>query len=109
MLKNTKTIVKFIKRLAMRTIVFILVMLVIAAIWQAVTPLINNNLALSQMENDDFAFAIMDTFNRIKPVASTIYTLVILWFVYTLGRDTYKFVKNNNTANKIISTNEKEN
>lgn len=90
---QTKTIAKFVRRLVTRIIIFTFVMIVVAAVWQAITPLVNNNLALSQMENDDFAFVIMNTFNRIKPIASAIYTLIILWFVYTLGRDTYKFVK----------------
>jgi hypothetical protein len=72
-------------------------MLVIAALEQ---PIITNEIAMGQMQNDDTMFVIMDMYNRLKPVFSTAYTLAIILFVCTLGRDTYKFVKNNNNNEK---------
>jgi type III secretory pathway component EscS len=93
---RTKEIAKFVRRLAIRVIIFTFVMIVVAAVWQSVSTIISNYIAMTQMQNDDLAFVIMNVYNRVKPIGVGIYGLIILWFVYTLGRDTYKFVKKNN-------------
>ena len=101
---------QFVKKMIRRTLIFTIIMVIIAAIAQAMSPVISNSLALTQMQNDNVMFVIMDTYNRIKPIFNTLYSCVILWFVYTLGRDTYKFAKTiNNSANNVNGTNEKEN
>ena len=101
---------QFIKKTIRRTLIFAFVMIVVAAIGQSMSPIISNELALTQMQNDNAMYVAMNTYNRIKPIFNSLYSCVILWFVYTLGRDTYKFVKiNNNTANNVNGTNEKEN
>lgn len=97
---RTKVIAKFVRRLAIRVIIFTFVMIVVAAVWQSVSTIISNYIAMTQMQNDDLAFVIMNVYNRVKPIGGGIYGFIILWFVYTLGRDTYKFVKNNNNIEK---------
>lgn len=99
---------QFVKKTIRRTLIFTIVMAVIAAIGQSISPVVSNNLALTQMQNDNTMFAIMSTYNRIKPIFNGLYSCVILWFVYTLGRDTYKFAKTTN-SNNDATTNEKEN
>jgi hypothetical protein len=90
---------QFVKKTIRRTMIFAIVMIIVAAISQSMSPVISNSLALTQMQNDNVMFVIMDTYNRIKPIFNALYSCVILWFVYTLGRDTYKFVKTINTNN----------
>lgn len=97
---RTKEIAKFVKRLAIRTIIFAFVMVIVAAVWQSVSTIVTNHIAMSQMQNDDLIFVVMNVYNRIKPIGGIIYSLIILWFVYTLGRDTYKFVSINNNRNE---------
>ena len=94
---------QFVKKTIRRTMIFAIVMIIVAAISQSMAPVISNELALTQMQNDNVMFVAMNTYNKIKPIFNALYSCVILWFVCTLGRDTYKFVKNINT------TNEKEN
>ena len=93
---RTKEIAKFVRRLSIRIVVFAFVMIVVAAVWQSASTIVTNYFAMTQMQNDDLAFVVMNVYNRVKPIGGGIYGLIILWFVYTLGRDTYKFVKNNN-------------
>ena len=95
---------QFIKKTARRTLIFVIVMFIVAAITQSISPVITNQMALTQMETSNELFIAMNTYNKLKPVVTIIYSCVILWFVCTLGRDTYKFVKNVNNAE-----NEKEN
>ena len=97
---KTELTKQFVKKTIRRTLIFVLVVSIVTAISQAMSPVISNELALSQMQNDDFMFVVMDTYNRIKPIFNMLYSCVILWFVYTLGRDTYKFVKTINTEIK---------
>lgn len=91
---------QFVKKTIRRMMIFAIVMFIVAAISQSMSPVISNSLALTQMQNDNVMFVVMDTYNRIKPIFNALYSCVILWFVYTLGRDTYKFVKTINTENE---------
>jgi lipoprotein signal peptidase len=101
---KAELIKQFVKKTIRRTLIFAFVMIVVGAVGQSMSPVISNEMALTQMQNDNALFVIMSTYNRIKPIFNALYSCVILWFVYTLGRDTYKF------ANNIKNTeNEKEN
>ena len=103
---------QFVKKTIRRTLIFAIIIIVVAAIGQSITPVVDNSMALTQMENSDEMFVLMNTYNKIKPIFNALYSCVILWFVYTLGRDTYKFVKTINTNNSndyATTTNEKEN
>ena len=91
---------QFVKKTIRRTVIFAVIMVIIAAISQSISPVISNELALTQMQNDNAMYVAMNTYNRIKPIFSTVYSCVILWFVCTLGRDTYKFAKTINTENE---------
>lgn len=98
---RAELIKQFVTKMVRRTVIFTIIMIVVAAISQAMSPIITNNMALTQMENDNMTFVIMDTYNRIKPIFNALYSCAILWFVCTLGRDTYKFAKTiNNTENE---------
>lgn len=109
---KTELTKQFVKKTVRRTLIFAFVMIVVAAIGQSVSPTITNELALGQMQNSNEMLIIMNTYNKIKPILDTLYSCVILWFVYTLGRDTYKFAKTistNNSNDYAATTNEKEN
>ena len=95
---------QFVKKTVRRTFVFVFIMIVVSAISQSLAPVITNELALTQMENSNELFILMNTYNKIKPIFNALYSCAILWFVLTLGRDTYKFAKSINNIE-----NEKEN
>lgn len=102
-MKN-ELIKQFAKTMIRRTFILVLIMVVVTAVSQSIAPIVDNSMALTQMENNDLMFVAMSTYNRIKPIFNALYSCIILWFVYTLGRDTYKF---NKSINNI--ENEKEN
>lgn len=92
---------QFVKKTIRRTMIFAIVMFIFAAISQSMSPVISNSLALTQMQNDNVMYVVINTYNKIKPIFNALYSCVILWFVCTLGRDTYKFAKTvNNTENE---------
>lgn len=97
---RTELTKQFVKKTIRRTTIFVLVMIIVAAIGQSISPVVSNNMALTQMQNDNVMYVAMNAYNKIKPIFNALYSCVILWFVYTLGRDTYKFAKTINTENK---------
>lgn len=101
---KAELIKQFVKKTIRRTFIFAIVMIIISAIAHAISPIITNEMALTQMQNSNELFILMNTYNKVKPIFNALYSCVILWFVCTLGRDTYKFAKTFNTT-----VNEKEN
>ena len=99
---KTELVKRFIKKIIVKIIIFTLIMSMVSIVGQSISSIVGNYVAMGQMQNDDFSFVIMNVYNHSKLIFNTAYTIVILWFVYTLGRDTYKFVK-------INKNNEKEN
>lgn len=101
---------QFLSKMIRRTFVTVFVIFIISTIIHSLEPIIANELALTQMQNDNAMYIIVSVYNRLKIVYSIAVTGIILRFMYTIGRDTYKFAKTiNNSANIVNGTNEKEN
>lgn len=92
----------FAMKIALKAIIFALIMFGVAAVSQAISPVVSNELALTQMQNSNEMYILMDTYNKIRPIVSVAYTGIILLFICTIARDTYKFVKNMNENEKEI-------
>lgn len=88
------TLKKFITKTIMKVIVFMFAMIIIGSIMQSMSPVISNEMALTQMENSNEMYILMNTYNKVRPIANAVYSGIIIFFVYTIGRDTYKFTKN---------------
>ena len=98
-MKN-ELIKRFTKKTVMRIIIFAFVMFVLSAIAQSVSPIVTNEMALTQMDNANEIFIMMNVYNKFMPVVNIAYSLVTLWFTYTIARDICKFVKTINTNNE---------
>ena len=57
------------------------------------SPIINNELALGQMQNSNELYLLMETYNKVRPFISVIYGLVTILFVSTTVYDIYKFIE----------------
>ena len=99
---RTELTKQFVKKMVGRVLIFVFVMIIMTAIGQSISPVISNELAMTQMQNSNEMFVLMNTYNNVKPIINITYSCVILWFMYSLGRDTYKFAKtiNNNEHKK---------
>lgn len=56
-------------------------------------PVIDNELALGQMENSNELYLLMEAYNKVKHYVSVIYGFVTALFAGTTIYDTYKFIK----------------
>ena len=79
-----KTTIKVIAYAIISTIVFSLL----------TNPVINNELAMGQMQNSNELYLLMETYNKLKPFVSIIYGFIAAVFAGTTISDTYKFFKN---------------
>ena len=95
------------KKFVIKTIVKIFALAIISTIALTLlrSPVITNQIALGQMQNDDIAFVIMDNYNRLLPIVTVAYGVITLGFVGEIAYDSYKFIK---TKTKEKKENEKD-
>ena len=90
----------FVKRTITRIVVFTVLMIIVSAVLQSVSPVVSNQMALGQMQNSDEMFVLMETYNKVRPITNAAKVGIILWFTCTIARDTYTFVKLTKIENK---------
>lgn len=98
-MKN-RLISHFIKKTAVKVIIFAVLMFIVAAVGQSASPVISNSMALGQMQNSDEMYILMDTYNRVRPIVSVAFAGIILLFTGAIARDIFKLVKTINTENE---------
>ena len=92
----------FIRRLIARTILFGFGMFLIWLPMQVLAPVINNEIAMTQMENSNTCLVLAQSYEKIKPLVHIAKTLIIAWFGTFTAIDIYKFAQH-------VHENEKEN
>lgn len=83
------------KRFVFKTVVKIIIFAIFSVIVSTLLygPIITNELALTQMEQSNELYMLMETYNRLRPLLSIIYGFITTYFVGTTVYDTYKFIK----------------
>jgi hypothetical protein len=56
-------------------------------------PIITNELALTQMENSNELYMLMESYNKLRPILSIVYGLIASVFVGTTIYDIWQFIK----------------
>jgi hypothetical protein len=82
---------RFITKTITKVIIFAIVSIIAMTFLES--PIISNQVALGQMENSNELFMLMETYNKIRPIISVIYSCIVIWFIGTVGYDIYKFIK----------------
>ena len=82
---------RFIYRLIIKIIIFTIFSVIVSTLFYG--PIITNELALTQIEQSNELYMLMETYNRLRPFISIIYGLIIAYFVGTTIYDIYKFIK----------------
>ncbi len=83
------------KRTIIKTIALIIVLMIISTIVNH--PVLNNDLAMTQLENDDSLFIAWDTYNRVRSVLPVVYTFIGIIYIVGIGADIHKFIKTKET------------
>ena len=85
---NTK---RFIYKTVLKIAIFVLFSVIASTLLYG--PIITNELALTQMENSNELYMLMESYNGIRPILSIVYGLIAFLFVGTTIYDIYKFIK----------------
>lgn len=85
---------RFVMKLTIKIITFLIISIAVFTILNH--PIINNELAIGQMENSNETYIFMESYHRFKNIVSIIYACVYGLFAGTVMYDLYKFVKTKN-------------
>lgn len=85
---------KFIAKHLFRLIFYAILSFIVYVMLQ--TPIVDNSVALGQMQNDNAMYIAMDVYNKIKPVTEFIYKCITVWFAGSFVNDLYKLIKKEN-------------
>ena len=90
---KSELIKQFVKKMIRKITVFVVLMIVLTAIGQSISPTITNNIALSQMQNSDASFTLINTYNKIRPIINLASGFIASYFIGNIYRDIYRFAK----------------
>ena len=86
------------KKLIVKSVVKVLIIVLLLVTVSALSalPMINNQLAMGQLENSNTAYIVWSTYNKMKSaIDATLYCISAL-IIGTIAVDVHKFVKNKN-------------
>ena len=87
---STRTLVsKCIVKISFAIILSIIFSLVLSSL----APHLSNDLAIGQLENDDFSWSLMNSWYKIQEYAWIVYTVIGCTFGASIGKDVYNFIK----------------
>ena len=87
---------QFIKKLLIKIAILVILFTAVITFLNAGSAIINNYIALGQMENSDGMFILMEMYNNfIKPTLLVVTYSVALIVSVTIATDVYKFIKIN--------------
>ena len=91
-----KTTKQFITSLIIKIIIFVIVSTALFVILDACIPVMTNDIALGQLENDDMSYITWELYNKLRTIIEIIYYAVTAVCVISWGYSIYKFVNNKN-------------
>lgn len=82
---------KFAIKILSRVVKFAALMIITLAIIE--NPILRNEVALGQMENSTAAFMLLGMYFSFQNIAKFVTGLIVLWFIWDIAREIYKFIK----------------
>ena len=81
---------KFAVKITAKIIILIVISMVASVFLNS--PIISNELALTQMENSNELYMLMETYKKVRPIISVIYGCITALLAGTAICDIYKFI-----------------
>lgn len=91
-----KTTKQFVTSLVIKIIIFIIVSTALFVILDACAPVMTNDVALGQLENDDVSYVAWGLYSRLYTIIEIVYYSVTALCVISWGYSIYKFINNKN-------------
>lgn len=96
---KSELIKQFVKKMIKKVMIFAILMIIATAIGQSISPIMTNNLALTQMQNYNEMYVLMNTYSKVRPIVNLVYVFIVGYFIGTIARDIHKFIKTIETEN----------
>ena len=93
---------RLLARSAWKILIMAFVLIILSSIFSAFYPVINNNMAMTQFENDDFAFAALQMWQSVPRTINMVKGIAIGMTGISIALDVTKYFK----TRKEIETNE---
>lgn len=93
---------QFVKKMIKKVMVFTILMIIVTAVGQSISPVMTNNLTLTQMQNSNEMYMLMNTYNKLRPIVNIVYVFIVSYFMGTIARDIHKFIKTIETENTEV-------
>ena len=90
---------RFIYKITAKIIIFIIFSVIASTLLYG--PIITNEIALTQMENSNELYMLMESYNKLRPILSIVYGLINGIFVWTTIYDICKFIKTKTNKGEI--------
>lgn len=90
---------RFIKKTAIKIIVLIMFIAIALAIFDAIQPVMTNEIAMGQMQTDNAPYVTWELYNNLIPIVGLVFTIVVGGIIFNIGSGIYKFIKMKNKEN----------
>lgn len=90
---------KFITKTSFKIIAAIILCTIISIIISSVTPHLTNDIAISQLQNEDINWTFMNSWNQICNYAGVVYGIIAIAFSISIFKDFHTFLKNRKDMN----------
>ena len=82
------------RKIIVKFLIALLISFAIMAVSQSLMPLLGNDVAIGQLENDDFYFVAMNTWHQTNYYLGLVAAAVWAIFGASISVDIYKYMKN---------------
>lgn len=82
------------KKILTKLLIAILLSLILAVVSNSLMPILGNDVAIGQLENDDFYFVAMNTWHQTNYYLGLVAAAVWAIFGASISVDIYKYMKN---------------
>lgn len=82
------------RKIIVKFLIALLISFAIMAVSQSLMPILGNDVAIGQLENDDFYFVAMNTWHQTNYYLGLVAAVVWAIFGASISVDIYKYMKN---------------
>lgn len=80
------------KRTVIKTVILVIVLMLISYLVNH--PVLNNELAMSQMQNSNELYILWETYNSMRNMLPAVYSIIGIVYLVGIGADINRFIKN---------------
>lgn len=89
--KDSILLMSCIKKIIIKVALIIGFCIILSIVLSSFTPMISNDLALGQLENEDINWSLMNIWTQIQNYSYFGYIIIVAIGIFSIGKDIYKY------------------